>query len=176
MRLLLLLLFLASSAFAQKGPASPPASCGPANTQFSVKLDRSQHSLGQPAPGKALVYVLEEFQTGHEGFVTPTIRVGLDGAWIGATRGQSYLFFSVDPGEHHLCANWQSSVSSIASQYSLTSFTGESGKLYFFKVAPRLESFQNGGNAWQKDLAPVERDEANYLLGISSLSIFSLHK
>ncbi len=174
MRLLLTFLLLASSAFAQNGIASAtvPVSCGPIKVQFDVKPDRSQHSLGQPEPGKALVYVFEEFQAPAGRTVTPTVRVGLNGAWVGANRGASYLSFSVEPGEHHLCANWQSRVYSIKSQYSLSSFKAESGKVYFFRVAPRVESFQDGGDAWRKDLAPVDRDEANYLIGISSLSLF----
>jgi hypothetical protein len=86
------------------------------------------------------------------------------------------FFFSVDPGEHHLCANWQSSSSQISKQFSLTSFTAESGKVYFFKVAPRVESYHDLGNAWRKDLAPVDADEANYLIGISSLGVSHSHK
>src|SRR5258708_39446908 len=43
--------------------AAPPSSpCGPTNVKFDVKLDRSKHSLSQPQPGKALVYVIKVFQ------------------------------------------------------------------------------------------------------------------
>jgi hypothetical protein len=178
MRFAIPFLLFASSAFAQNHSAPPavPDSCGPVNIQFNVKQDRTQHSLSQPEPGKALVYLIEEFEELPTSFITPTIRVGADGAWVGATKGTSFLFFSVEPGEHHLCANWQSSSSKISKQFSLTSFTAESGKVYFFKVAPRLEAFHDGGNAWSKDLAPVNADEANYLLGISSLSVSHPHK
>jgi len=58
----------------------------------------------------------------------------------------------------------------------LRSFTAESGKVYFFKIAPRVESYQDSGNAWRKDLAPVDYDEANYLIGISSLAVSNSHK
>jgi hypothetical protein len=37
-----------------------------------------------------------------------TVRIGLDGTWAEASHGKSYFAFSVTPGEHHLCANWQS--------------------------------------------------------------------
>jgi hypothetical protein len=178
MKVALIFLLLASGAVAQNLPAAPtvPPSCGSIQVSFDVKPDRHPHSLGQPDPGKALVYVFEEFQEASGGFMTPTIRLGLDGDWAGATRGSSFLFFSVAPGEHHLCANWQSSYSEISNQYSLTSFSAESGKVYFFRVAPRVESFHDRGNAWSKDLALVDRDEANYLIGISSLSTWRPHK
>ncbi|HWN74768.1 MAG TPA: hypothetical protein VNO13_03430 [Candidatus Udaeobacter sp.] len=174
MRLFTLFLLLAPSVFSQIRPA--PASCGPPEIKFDVKPDKSPHAIAQPEPGKALVYIFEEFEDTQGGFIIPTIRVGLNGAWVGATRGASFLSFSVAPGEHHLCANWQSSASQISSQYSLTSFTAESGKVYFFKIAPRVESYHDSGNAWRKDLAPVDHDEANYLIGISSLSASHPHK
>ncbi len=107
MRVALILLLHASVVVAQNRPAIPPApvACGPAQVKFDVKLDQTQHSLAQPEPGKALVYVFEEFQQ-QRGFITPTIRVGLDGGWVGANRGSSYIFLPIDPGEHHLCVNW----------------------------------------------------------------------
>jgi hypothetical protein len=178
MRFAIPFLLFATSAFAQNYSASPavPASCGSVDVQFDVKNDSSKHALAQPDPGKALVYIFEEFSESQSGFITPTIRLGLNGAWIGATRGSSFLFFSVAPGEHHLCSNWQSSYSDISNQYSLTSFAAESGKVYFFKVGPRLEVFHDSGNAWSKDLASVDVDEANYLIGISSLSVSHAHK
>ncbi len=178
MRFAIMFLLFSSSAFAQNHSAAPavPASCGSVVAQFDVKHDSSKHTLAQPEPGKALVYFFEEFEEPHGGFITPTIRLGMDGAWVGATKGASFLFLSVDPGEHHLCANWQSSSSQISRQFSLTSFTAETGKVYFFKVAPRVESYHDLGNAWRKDLAQVDADEASYLLGISSLSIPHTHK
>jgi hypothetical protein len=177
MRFAIVFLLFASSAFAQNHSAAPavPASCGSLDIQFDVKQDRTQHALAQPEASKALVYVIEEFEELPGGFITPTIRVGVDGSWVGATKGTSFLFFSVDPGEHHLCANWQSSSSQISKQYSLTSFTAESGKVYFFKVAPQVEAFHAGGNAWRKDLAPVDVDEANYLISISFPSVSHPH-
>ncbi len=148
-----------------------PGSCGPGEIQFTVKTDHTQHSVGKPEPGKALVYVIEEFQISAKTFVTPTVRVGVDGAWVGANRGASYLSFSVDPGEHHLCASWQSSVRYLSNQYSLTNFSAESGKVYFFRVEPRLESYHDTGDAWSKDLAPVNSDQAEYLIATSPLSV-----
>lgn len=169
---LLLLALLASSAFAQSQPVPAPlaSSCGPSNVKFKVKLDNTQHSVAQPEPGKALVYVIEVFRPPSGDVIKPTVRVGLDGRWVGANRASSYLFFLVDPGEHHLCASWQSTFGQISNQYSLTSFTAEGGKVYFFRIEPRVESIHSGGEAWSRDLAPVNPDEAQYLIANSSLS------
>ncbi len=40
----------------------------------------------------------------------PTVKWGVDGNWVGATQRDTYFYLSVDPGEHHLCAEWESAV------------------------------------------------------------------
>ena len=173
MRVALMFLFLASSALAQSQPASTPpsTSCGPSQVKFDVKLDNTQHSLGQPEPGKALIYVIEVFQRPPGELGIPTIRVGLNGAWVGANHGSSYLSFSVDPGEHHLCTNWQSVFKRLSDQHSLTSFTAQAGKTYFFRVQVYEESAGGKGQFWTIDLQPVDTDEGNYLLASAPLSL-----
>lgn len=173
MRAALTFLFLAPSVFAQSQPASAPssASCGPSQVKFDVKLDNAQHSLGQPEPGKALVYVIEVFRRPPGELGTPTIRVGLNGAWVGANHGASYLSFSVDPGEHHLCTNWQSVFKRLSDQHSLTSFTAEAGKTYFFRVQTHVESEGKASQIWYIDLQPVNADEGKYLIASSPLSV-----
>ena len=59
----------------------------------------------------------------------------------------------------------------ISSQYSLTTFFAQSGKVYFFEIEPRVEAARSGGGAWRKDLAPVNSDKAEYLIAQSSLSV-----
>src|SRR6266581_2141788 len=61
MKVVALFLLFAPSVFAQNN-AGAAYSCGPPNVQFDVKKDNSQHSIGQPEAGKALVYVIEVFQ------------------------------------------------------------------------------------------------------------------
>lgn len=169
MRTCLLFLFLASTTFAQGQPTA--TSCGPANVKFDTKLNKTAHAVLQPGPRKALVYVIEVFQRPPGELGTPTIRVGLDGAWVGANRGSSYLSFSVDPGEHHLCTNWQSVLERLSSQHSLTSFTAEAGKTYFFRVQTHVESTGNASEVWSIELQPVDPDEAKYLIASSPMSV-----
>jgi hypothetical protein len=93
MRTAFLLLLLASPALAQTKPsiAAPPSSCGPIHVQFNVKRDQAQPPA-ELEPVKTLIYVIGNLGDG-------TIRVGLDGTWIGANGGDSHFSFSVPPGE-----------------------------------------------------------------------------
>ena len=162
--------FFASSAFAQT-QAPGATSCGPSEVKFDVRHDDTRHTLHAAEDGKALVYVIEVFQKPPGELGNPTIRVGLDGAWIGANQGTSYLALSVDPGEHHLCTNWQSVWKRLSDQHALTSFTAEAGKTYFFRVQTHVESEGRESQMWYIDLQPVNADEAKYLIATSPLSV-----
>jgi hypothetical protein len=151
MKIALLLLLLASPPLAQTKAsiASPLSSCGPARVQLDVKRDKAQ-PLSEVEPGKALVYVV-----GNAG----TIRVGLDGAWIGANQGNSHFSFSVAPGEHHLCSNVQSKAADYSSLYSLANFTAEAGTIYYFRTRAWTSS-----TAVFLDLEALNSDEGRYLV------------
>ncbi|HZC22253.1 MAG TPA: DUF2846 domain-containing protein [Candidatus Binatia bacterium] len=126
--------FLASFAFAQNPDRVPHAqpACGPLNAEFQTKIDYNQSADFHPESGKALVYVAEDQK--YHAARDVTARIGLDGAWVGATRGNSYIFFSVDPGEHHLCTDWRSGFLANGRLVSLFGFTAEAGKVYYFRV------------------------------------------
>jgi hypothetical protein len=161
MRTALLLLLLASPALAQTKPsiAAPPSSCGPTNVQFGVKRDQAQ-APAELEPGKALIYVIGSVGDG-------TIRVGLDGAWIGANSGNSHFSFSVPPGEHHLCANVQSRFANYSSLYSLANFTAEGGEICYFRTR-----FWTSDSRVFFDLNAVNSDEGSYLVTQTSGVIF----
>jgi hypothetical protein len=96
-----------------------------------------------------------------------TTRVGLDGAWIGANRGDSYFFFPVEPGEHHLCSDWHVGfVAGGGTKVSLASFTAEAGKTYYFRV--RTMGAKDMGNIL--DLDPVNSDQGQFLVASSAFS------
>jgi hypothetical protein len=152
---LIFFFFLASPAFAQNDQTTTAAlsACGPANVNFDVKLGQTQPPPG-PEAGKALVYVIGDI--GESGYGWITIKVGIDGSWIGATHGNSYFSFSVPPGEHHLCSNWQEKLKMYSSLYSVASFTVEAGKTYYFRTRATIL----GG--LRLDLEPVNDDEGRY--------------
>jgi hypothetical protein len=67
--------------------------------------------------------------------LTTTTRFGLDGGWVGATKGDSYFTLTVDPGERNLCASMQSAPSNRKKEFThVASFTAEAGKVYYFEA------------------------------------------
>lgn len=139
-------------------PSGPvPSSCGPMDARFKVSLDKSQHTLVQPEPGKALIYFIHEPYFGGR----DPIMLGIDGAWVGANyHGYSYSSVSVDPGERHICAG--------VSYYiriehhlavGLAHLQVEADKTYFYRIRDDLR------------LDPMDSDEGKYLIGFYPLSV-----
>jgi hypothetical protein len=166
---LFLLAVLTVPAFAQDQAAAARAAagCGPAKVEFDVKTDKSQHSEATPEAGKALVYVFEE-ERQDPGLVigAVTTRIGLDGQWVGANHGKSHFYFSVNPGEHNLCASWQSSLGIRSKLASAASLTAEAGKVYYFRA--KVEERKEERSALKMEL--IDPAEGKLLLADSSLS------
>jgi hypothetical protein len=173
MKAILVALVLAVPAFAQNPAApnpSPEAACGPATIQFDTQ-SAPKKAMDQPDAGKSQVYVIEVFdkvvgEIGH-----PTLRIGLDGAWMGAEKGSSYLAFSVDPGDHHLCAKGQSRLKRISQQVAFTGFTAEAGKIYYFRARITEHGGSTGASNFTLDLDPVNPDEGKYLVASSDFVV-----
>jgi hypothetical protein len=159
MRIALAMMLWAAFVFAQDDQtAVAAAACGPANTSFDVKLDKSQHRLAQPEPGKARVYFVQEIGEVSCLGGCVTGKIGIDGAWAGANRRNSYFSVSVEPGEHHLCANPESRV-------ALAHFTAEAGKVYFFRL--RYFSFERR----LFDFDAIDSDQGKQLIASYPLSL-----
>ena len=173
--LVLAVLLHTSPASAQNNPtgAAVIPGCGVPDTKFDVKTDKGQHPVTQPDAGKALVYFIED-DSDFDSTPKPTTRMGLDGTWVGATHGNSYFYIFVDPGEHHLCASWQSTVILGQGQKTVAAhFTADPGGVYYFRV--RNAWWLNHGPA-RIDLEPLDSDEGQLLASKFSLSIFHLKK
>jgi hypothetical protein len=141
----LLLFVFAAPSFAQSAPADTAAApgCGAENTKFDVKTDRSKHPLVKPEPGKALVYFLQD-DSYFQSVPRPTTRFGLDGNWVGATQANANFYVYVDPGEHHLCADWQNFVGfDVAQKSAAVHFTAEAGGVYFFVINDHADRVAN---------------------------------
>ena len=157
------LLSFATTSFAQTAPVEQAAApgCGKDDVKFDVKAEKSQHPFAKPDPGKALVYLLQD-DTDFLSSPRPTTRFSLDGGWIGATHSNSYFYASVDPGEHHLCAGWQSFVGFTTGQKSAAAqFNADPGGIYFFVV--RNHATQERIPAGMK-LHTLDPDEAQLLM------------
>ena len=129
---------------------------------------KTQHSVAPPDASKALVCVFEGME--H----SPTMRVGLDGACIGANMRKSYFFFSVDPGEHQVCTNGQSRVSKeTAARFgSAITLKAEAGKVYYL----RIQSYERSQHDFNVKVEPVETAEGQFLISVSSFSAFRAKK
>jgi len=154
-------LVVAPFAVAQNAPTVKQAesACGSFDVKFNVKTDAKQHPLAPAETGKAQIYVIEDWDwvdTGRSG--RPTIRVGIDGKWMGATQGDSYTFFSADPGEHHLCVNWQTSFRSSRS-VAVYGFEAKPNQAYYFRARFTNLAIEPG-----MVLEPLNLDEAQLLL------------
>lgn len=154
-------------AFAQQTPGFthfPPA-CGPAGVNFSTETSTERPPV-QPEAGKALVYVVDDFPTVSSNFGAPRIKVGLDGTWMGAAHGSSYLFFSVGPGEHHMCATWQSSLERFSKLASFAHVVAEAGKTYYFRT--RIIYSSQWANVYL-DFEAIDPDEGEHLVALYPL-------
>jgi hypothetical protein len=163
MRFIVLVMLFAASASAQAPPFPSPAACGRENVSFKVKLDESQHTLAQPDPGKARVYFVHDAGT----TVTlgyPTVKLALDGAWVGANHGNSYFSVSVEPGEHHVCVTLQSSL--VAQRVELAHFTAEAEKVYYYRT-----QLVTSRSVELLELEPIDSDQGKYLIGTFPLSM-----
>jgi hypothetical protein len=112
------------------------------NINFAVKSLHEKGTLAQPPAAKAVAYVFQDDKTRPGSFGRATIRVGLDGQWLGANHGDSYFFFPLEPGEHHLCTDWQSSFKTLSKLGSAVTINAEAGKAYYFRaeILPARES------------------------------------
>jgi hypothetical protein len=172
---------LSLSAIAQNNNESLAGSpgCGDSASRFDVKTIKEKPP-SQPESGKALVYFIEDDST-FNSTPKPTTRAGIDGNWVGATHGNSFLYFSVEPGVHHLCASWQSGSHPLASallgvatgmdsQAAASSFTAEAGGVYYF-VAKNIFVRKESSTTKKVDLIPLNNDEGQLLANGLSLSI-----
>jgi hypothetical protein len=168
MKLIGVILLLTLSASAQAAAPPPTAACGPEAISFKVKLDDSQHTPAPSESGKARVYFFQDAGSNWTvGY--PTVKVALDGAWLGANHGNSYFSASVEPGEHHVCVTLQSSL--VAQRVELAHFTAEAEKVYYYRtrlvVSRSVELLE---------LEPIDSDQGNYLISTFPLSVSTAKK
>lgn len=133
-----------------------------------MHVQASQAKTNAPLPpGQARVYVIGMFRKpAFEFMLNPTILIGMDGQWIGATRNRSYLAISVNPGDHHLCAQWNSTLQKRLP--ALSNLKAEAGKTYYF----RARIMYPGG----LDFHQLDPDEGNLLISRSQSVIATAKK
>ena len=169
MRIIALVMLFAASALAQVAPVGSTAACGPDNVSFKVKLDESQHTVTPPEPGKARVYFLQDAGTVGMTMGYPTVKMAVDGAWVGANHSNSYFSISVEPGEHHVCVMLQSSL--VEQRVELAHFTAEADKVYYYRTRLLLSR-----DIELLELDAIDSDQGKYLVGTFPLGISSVKR
>ncbi len=174
MRTILAILLFSAPALAQ---SAPPATAGSGavcsnlpNTLFDVKTDTGEHPA-QAVAGKALVYFLQD-DTNFIARPRPTTRWGVDGTWVGATHSDSYFYFPVEPGEHHLCAIWQAGGLAPTSGPAAAHLTAEAGHIYYFRA--QNSSLPDGTKTIE--FRRLDSDEAQLLVNRYTFSSSSVKK
>jgi hypothetical protein len=137
----------------------------PTTLSFSYNLIWRGLNPSTADPGKALLYFVET-QRIDDLLGNVTAKIAVDDAWVGANQGDSFIFVSVEPGAHQLCARWQSSLAS-RQQVSLNNLTAEPGKAYYFLI--RITG--NGRTSCWFDLMKLDSDEAQLLIERSPYSV-----
>lgn len=135
------------------------AACGADTVQFNVKTDAPPPPLRPLDPARARVYFLSTMP--DEPFVSKIVRLGVDGAWLGATGTESYLIQDLSPGLHHLCASYQGkALLADDPAQSLLQLQLKPGKTYF--VLYRVIIIHDQGLI--AFLNPVDEDEGSFVL------------
>ena len=161
-----LLLGIALAATARSWATTLPDACGNDAVKYEVTTHEGPAPPAAPAEGKAQVVLLENENQMIGPFMHATVRFGIDGTWVGATKGSSYFWTDVAPGIHHLCASWQSSLHQTKKNVDLTSFTAEPGKVYYFSAHVTVASQYSV----LFGLSQLNPDQGKYRVGISKLA------
>jgi hypothetical protein len=157
-----LLLGIPICAQAQSSQDQSVGGCGSSKDGWDVSTVKQQPPAPTPESGKALVYVVQTMVDAPPiGGNKATTRLGMDGTWIGANHGNSYFYFSVDPGPHSLCTDWQSVLYTRSGLVSAADLNARAGKTYYFRISVRdVTNYRNG----DVEIEPIARSEANLLL------------
>jgi hypothetical protein len=155
--------------------ATLPDSCGDDKITYQVKTEKGKTVPPVPAEGKAEIIFIERENQMVTPFHYATVRLGMDGAWVGANYDNSYFAVSVAPGTHHLCANWQSTLQKVKNTTDVTSFTAQPGKVYYLAAQLTVSGGGEGGPTTTFSLSQVNEDKGNWWLKTSKHSISKQH-
>ncbi|HEV2575805.1 MAG TPA: hypothetical protein VGU25_01225 [Acidobacteriaceae bacterium] len=152
-------------------PGMNPSACGSGRPNFSIKEDASAPAVTQAPDGKALIHVIEQMPP--VGLISTKVAVGVDGSWVGETKPQTYVSFTVDPGVHHICANYQGDAAvGEEGKTILRRLNVEAGHTYYL-LYRGIFSRDSGEVAFFDE---VDEDEGGYLLQTSQHVISTTKK
>jgi hypothetical protein len=175
-RLVVLLLFASLLPAVQaKAKTILPDACGDDSVKFDVKTKKDQPPLAPPEAGKAQIVFVGTIPYESIMVSWPAVRYGVDGAWAGANKGNTYFVLNVNPGVHNLCVALQDPPYGMSkSVVDMASFTAEAGKVYFYEA--RFGVVKAGGAINAFGLYPLEEAEGKYRVKAWKLSISKVHE
>ena len=139
--------------------------CGDDQAHFDVKTEKDAPAPAALETGKArIVFIGRIDAPGCLGCGDFAPRIGVDGTWVGATKGNSYFVLDVAPGMHNVCADWKSLSAAPRRNWGVASFTAEAGQTYFFeaKIEPGGEGPSDPSlirTHWVLDLKQLDDDK-----------------
>jgi hypothetical protein len=155
-----------------------PDACGSEKVSFEIQLQKNPPAPAAPDAAKAQVFFIEKsekppaigcFSAGVS--CNDVARFGVDGGWVGATKGNSYFAISLEPGVHHLCAV-------VGKEIHAEPATVEAGHAYYFQVEYEAEGRQYGTGKepnYQVEknvrFSILNEDEGKYRVKASALSV-----
>jgi len=177
----MLFVFISLGSTVQVKATTLPDACGKDGEKFTVSTQKNQSKSGNGPAGaeadQAQIVFIETIEKEVAGFCIGcdvTTRIGLDGTWVGANKGNSYFVQNVSAGEHHLCANWQSNIGQLAKNVDVAALTAEAGKVYYFEAKVVMQQRDAGhGQTFevnQLTLKQLSEDEGKYRVKIYALS------
>lgn len=153
--------------------ADLPAGCGPDSVRFDVTTQKGQPTPSAPEAGKAQIVFIETMEKEGMTFCIGcdvVTRVGANGAWIGANKGNSFFSYTVDPGEYHVCVDWQSLIGKLRRKVGMDDFIADPDKIYYYQIRVRNIEMSEDYTELDLQLIPLSQDEGTYLLKHSVLS------
>jgi hypothetical protein len=169
-RLLLLAVAVSLACSALARATVLPDACGDDKIKFDVKTQKDQPAPAAPDAGKAQIVFVEELDKTFCWGCSVTTRYGMDGAWVGANHGDSYFTLDVAPGEHHLCADWQSAFGKLKKKIGVISFTAEAGKVYYYEAKVTQKQISKEYVEQNLELTLLNEDEGKYRVKASAVS------
>jgi len=164
-KLLVLGLAVSLVSAAQSWAFGPLDSCGAKDVSFQINKQKVDGASPSSSPDKPKVVFVQRNERCIGCSVT---RVGIDGAWVGANKGDSYFAVAIEPGEHHVCANWGAPLARTESKIELTDLLAEAGRVYYFEIA--VQSYGQD-SAPQMKLKRLSSDEGAFLVSRSELAV-----
>lgn len=131
--------------------------CGTDSVNYIARTDKTQHPTPDAPPDKALVYVIRSTMIGFK----IHSKLAVDGKWMGVNRGDTYFFFTLEPGEHYFCSE--------SENQSYLALAVEPGKTYYLQ-----QQVKPGIWKARTELVVMNEKEAKAKLAKVDLSTFEL--